>query len=291
MTLQSHIASGSDHSIAAAQIVEPDGSPTWITRGSNFVVAVTRVATGSKLRAEMVVDEHIVLLPNTGILFRNEDQTATAIPGYHLVIVPPGSSELTCEEPGLVVRCFSSRMTSLTALAANAADFREPHKGVAPITDWPAPLKGYAVRVYDLKEALKSDDKSRCYRTSNLMVNVLREREQARDVSQLSPHAHNDFEQGSIAISGNYVHHLRVPWGPDLREWQADEAVEVGSPSVLVIPPKVVHTSRNVGGDSALLVDLFCPPRVDFSLVLGKVWNAEEYPLPDHIYGGSLQET
>lgn len=34
-------------------------------------------------------------------------------------------------------------------------------------------------------------------------------------------------------------------------------------PLVLVIPPKVIHTSRNING-AGWLIDIFSPPRLDF---------------------------
>ena len=103
----------------------------------------------------------------------------------------------------------------------------------------------------------------------------------ARDVSKLSPHSHVDFEQGSLAIQGDWVHHMRYPWGPDLNAWRGDEAIGVGSPSLTVIPPKVIHTSRNTNDGGAWLLDIFAPPRMDFSSKPGKVANEADYPLPD----------
>ena len=62
--------------------------------------------------------------------------------------------------------------------------------------------------------------------------------------------------------------------------WRPDEHLEIGSPSVTMIPPKVVHTSRNVGDTRSWLIDIFAPPRVDFSRKPGLVLNADEYPTP-----------
>ena len=99
-----------------------------------------------------------------------------------------------------------------------------------------------------------------------------------RDPRKLSPHAHGDFEQGSLALAGNYVHHLRYPWGTDMTLWQEDQAVQMGSPSLLVVPPKVIHPSRNIDAPGVLL-DIFAPPRWDFSRK-GQVCNAADYPMP-----------
>jgi hypothetical protein len=52
------------------------------------------------------------------------------------------------------------------------------------------------------------------------------------------------------------------------------------SPSILVIPARVIHTTQDVGQGSTWLVDIFAPPRMDFSSKPGFVVNAAEYPLP-----------
>ncbi|WP_293346796.1 hypothetical protein [Phenylobacterium sp.] len=54
----------------------------------------------------------------------------------------------------------------------------------------------------------------------------------------------------------------------------------MASPSVLVVPPTVIDTSRNVGEQPGRLIDVFAPPRVDFSQRDGLVANAADYPMP-----------
>lgn len=251
---------------------------TWITRGANFVIAVSRVAAGDVLARKDNPDESIVFLPDTGALIE-AGSAAIEAAGESVTIVPPGASRVTARADGQVVRVFSNRAADLAAAAGNAAAYANGAPGAAPLLAWPDPPDGFKLRHYRVADFDRPDSQMRIFRSTNLMINVLKRRPVARDVTKLSPHSHADFEQGSLAVAGTYVHHLRWPWTPDMTTWKSDVAAEMASPSVLVIPPKVIHTSRNVGGPG-WLVDIFSPPRLDFSAKPGLVCNADEYPLP-----------
>jgi hypothetical protein len=49
-----------------------------------------------------------------------------------------------------------------------------------------------------------------------------------------------------------------------------------------VIPAGVVHTTQDIGEGVTWLVDIFGPPRMDFSAKPGFVLNERDYPMPQN---------
>ncbi len=261
-----------------AQQLGPDAS-TWITRGANFVVAISRVSPGACLTRLDQSDEYFVLLPDCPARVEWADEIVAA-QAESVLIVPPGNSKVTATGAGLIVRVFSNRSTDLCSLAVNADQYATDNGGAAPLLPWPDPPAGFRLRHYRLADHSTAESNMRIFRSTNLMINMLAKRPVPRDPAKLSPHSHADFEQGSLAVQGTYVHHLRWPWGADRQSWKEDEHVEIGSPSLTVIPATVLHTSQNISDGDCWLIDIFSPPRLDFSLRPGLVRNGDEYPLP-----------
>lgn len=267
-----------DHSITPPAETEA-GRRSWITRGANFVIEISQASAGTVLARKGQSDEYMVLLADASARVEAGDQTLQA-EADSLLVVPPGDSQLTLLGDGLVMRVFSSHTTDILAKASNQAPYAQPRPDLAPLVSWPAPVGGYRLRHYRMADYVKDGSKMRVFRCQNLMINVLTRRTMARDVHAMSPHSHTDFEQGSTTLWGTFEHHLRFPWVPDMTTWLEDEHVRVGGPSVTVIPPGVIHTSSNLGDVPAWLVDVFAPPRLDFSKRPGFVCNADEYPMP-----------
>lgn len=262
---------------------DSDGTSHWITRAANFVVVVADAKAGARLDRSTDTDESMLLLPpGTDAVVEAGGQTITA-GGDSLTILPPGPNRIEITKPGLAVRVFSAKADDLARAAVNADVYADGAPEVTPTVAWPDPVGGFRLRHYPLADRASPDPsplKMRVFRSTNLMINVFERWTIRRDPRRMSPHSHDDFEQVSLALQGGFAHHLRYPWTPDMSAWREDEHEAYRSPSVLVIPARVIHTTQDTGEGVTWLIDVFGPPRIDFSVRPGFVLNGEEYPLP-----------
>ncbi len=272
------------HYAAPPQITDKDGSKHWITRAANFVVVVTEAKEGAVLSRQKQPDEYMAIIAPVAAASLEADGAKEQSTGDSFAIFPPGDSKITVTKPGTIARIFSNKADDLCAAAVNAAAYADGAPEVTPITPWPDPVGGFKLRHYKLTDYKSPDSnplKMRIFRSTNLMVDIFEPWTERRNESKLSPHSHEDFEQVSLGLKGGFAHHMRYPWTPDKATWREDEhEIYVSSPSVLVIPARVIHTSHDVGDGVTWLIDVFGPPRRDFSEKPGMVLNAKDYPMP-----------
>ena len=256
------------------------GDAAWVMRAANFAVAYSHVRAGEVLARDVQPDEYMLLVPPGMSATIEAGDDREILDGGGLAIVPPGRSRVTAKVDGYLVRIVSAAATDIVAEARNADAYRDDVDDVVPLGDEPPPVGGYRLRChrfadYEVETAGKP---FLLFRSQYLMANVFKPFVRPRDTTALSPHHHDDFEQCSLALSGDWVHALRYPWGPDLATWRPDEDRAMGSPSMLIIPPKVVHTTYVTSADGGWLLDIFAPPRSDFLARPGLVLNAADYP-------------
>ena len=254
---------------------------TWISRGQNFVVAYSEATAGGIFARAAQPDEYAVIVPfpYTQVDIATAEGT-TVVPGYSVAFVPPGKSSIRMLTPGTLVRLFTPKSQDMAEAASNAEAFSGPHPNVPPFQPWPEPPGGLKLKWYTLDVPEDPSRFGRIYRCTTFMINYLTPRVGPRARDKVSPHHHDDFEQCSLALSGAFTHHLRWPWTTNMNVWREDEHLFCESPSICVIPPPSIHTTTAEGEGVNQLVDIFAPPRMDFSMKPGWVLNEADYPMP-----------
>ncbi|WP_217425980.1 hypothetical protein [Pandoraea bronchicola] len=269
---------------AMAPQVELPNAKLWYARGQTFVIAYVDAAASAEITREAQPDEYVVLQPDTTSSVEVEwNGETTRIPGGSIAFVPAGRSVVRAASPGRLVLMYTTRSIDLCEKCVNADAYAEAHPHIPPFEPWPEALGAAAVRHYSIDVPDEPERFGRIWRCSTFMVNLLPPHVGPRDITKLSPHHHDSFEQGSLALDGGFTHHVRWPWTSNMNAWRPDEHEYCGSPSFTVIPPQATHTSRAMDAGINQLVDIFSPPRHDFSHKRGWVLNAADYPLPEHI--------
>ena len=80
----------------------------------------------------------------------------------------------------------------------------------------------------------------------------------------------------ALVVRGDYIEHLRTPWGADASQWHADEHVPCQPGTLIVVPPTVIHATETIGAGQHLMLNVFAPARADH-IKSGMVLNAADY--------------
>ncbi len=260
----------------------PNGSRTWWTRSQAMVIAHTEAQAGDELSVDTGGEYMVVVAEGAGVVVEDGSDSED-VNEFAVVVMPSGPSMVRVTAPGIVLRIFGApTVPDLAARCANAADYESPDENVAEFVPWPAPPAGERIRVYRAADYPDEPGRlGRLFRCTTVMVNAFDAQTQPRDTTILSPHHHDDFEQVSLQIDGDFTHHMRVPWAANRMHWRDDEHRLTEAPATVVIPPPLIHTSQPSDTGRRFLIDVFAPPRFDFSEQPGWVLNADEYPMPE----------
>lgn len=258
------------------------GFKTWYGRGQNLVISYTEVEPGAVLERHDHPEEYMFFSPDDTIKVDIETSNGKAEGvNYQLAIIPPGDSKITVTAgTGVVMRVFGSLSKDLAAQCSNAASYAEPHPNISPFQAWPNPPEGFKLRLYPIAVAPTPGRFGVLYRSTNIMINLFPVANEPSPPNKVSPHYHDDFEQCSLTLQGDYMHYIRWPWTPNKAIWREDAKIRCTAPSITIIPPPAIHTSQALPPAPCHLIDIFGPPRVDFSLKEGWVLNADDYPMP-----------
>jgi hypothetical protein len=256
------------------------GVKTWYGRGQAMIVSYSEVEKDAAIELKGQPDEYMLFLNDRNISVEiTAGKEVKKVDGFTITIIPPGDSTVRVLAKGCMYRIFSSQSEALAKKCSNAASYIKPSPNVAPYKAWPEPPAGYKIRSYSLAVPDEPGRFGRLWRCTSLMVNVCAHEPHVRDIKKFSPHVHDDFEQCSLSAEGVFVHHVRWPWITDSTKWLPDDHEVCGTPSIAILPPPAIHTTGAVA-PSNQLVDIFSPPRMDFSEKKGWVLNADEYPMP-----------
>ncbi|OZD65735.1 hypothetical protein CH263_12540 [Rhodococcus sp. 06-1059B-a] len=254
------------------------GGRSWSMRGQNFLLEYIEAAAGDAF-VRHAQGEHILLVlddVDVDVALSVDDHRAD-VDTAAVVVLPSGTNTVQVNRPTRLVHLVDARDPNAVKNTMNAERYATPDARVAGITVTPRHHPRATPEIFRLSDYPPESGRfGTIFRSETLLVNILDTQIGPRDPDKLSPHHHDDFEQCSLAVEGQWVHHLRTPWVTQRSQWKDDEHHRIGSPSATIIPPPLVHTSEAVGDNVNRLIDIFCPVRQDF-VDRGWVLNACNY--------------
>ena len=251
--------------------------------GQNFSVECLRSDVSSSHKIESI-HESILVVPDVAITLVFKDGTIE-IPQRALVILPKGLYEISFDAKGRVFALTTGRvdLKQSHAQSQNDSEHAQSDPRVKPIGHPFGQSENgeNGIRIYAVDDIPHpvGNPRLKFFQTSTMSINWV-EYHGSRDRTKLSPHSHEDFEQGSLAISGDFIHHLRTPWGPNADDWRDYKHMAAPPDSLLVTPPEIIHTTEGIGVGHSILIDVFAPPRRDF-IAKGWMHNAADYVDPE----------
>jgi hypothetical protein len=255
-------------------------APGTVARGQNFFVQWLHGndnGNGEVFEARSP-HEMLLLLPEAGAEVSLGLGAAQAVPGRSVCVLPAGDVTVRLASGTRAALIASARPDLAPGSVCNAHDYAVPDSRIVGSEAGYRRARGNGeVQVIAIDSIQPPADKPRLkmLQTDTLSINWV-EYQDARDRSALSPHSHASFEQGSLAIEGHFVHHLRVQWGADANQWRDDQHLAAGPASMITVPVQLIHTTEGVGAGRHLLIDVFSPPRKDF-IEKGWVANSADY--------------
>ncbi len=245
--------------------------------GTNF--SVTRFSGNPGTRHEFRSDfETIFIAADCTVELAQADRHAVA-PARSVAVAPAGRTTIDFKGTG---RVFALTSGSAHPAPGSAERGAPPDPRVAAVgTPFVRTGDLWSIDVFAVDELPfpPGNPRLKLLQSATMSINWV-EYEGPRDRRKLSPHSHKQFEQGSLAIEGNFVHHIRTPWAEDAGAWRDDLHLPAGASSLLVIPPELIHTTEGVGQERHILIDVFAPVRRDF-LAKGWIHNAAAYRDPE----------
>lgn len=268
--------------IRPATVVDLGEGTDVVARTQHFTVR--RIIGDAGVRRGFAsAHEMFLLLPFAGARLASEGGGENVLPGHSANILPAGRYELDFDGPAQAFPIMLvDGVGDAGPPAINEAAYVRRDERVKPVRQFRATTPDSAsVRSFVIDEVPfpKGNPRIKFFQNSCMSINWV-EYSGPRDRTALSPHSHADFEQASLAVAGNYIHHSRIAWGRNADLWQEDRHEHAGAATMLVVPPEVVHTTEGVGEGLHILIDVFAPPRPDF-IASGLVHNAQDYAAPE----------
>jgi hypothetical protein len=258
---------------ASESSLKGPGSITRYVRARSFLVAVTEAYEACEV-TENCVEDVMVLLPDVSAEIKWPGGTIS-VPRESVVVLPAGEYKIRIVGKGRIVRLYASVPQDLQDIPLSADAEGPILKDIA--SSFVRSDSGSTPIFYSLEQFSNSPGmpRARLFQSATMSINWV-EYEGPRNRSQLSPHSHDDIEQGSLALAGDFIHHLRTPWSKDANEWRDDLHFQCTAGSIALIPPGIIHTTEGVGDMRHILIDIFAPPRRDF-IKKGQVLNSPDY--------------